>query len=92
MDYMRQDPMPTANGALSWANKPPHPNALRGATDVFLSKDYLQASGELGYPITVPGVTSAIPGADALNYAELPDLPQDQLTSLSQYFKAIFTA
>lgn len=91
LDYIRQDPMPTANGALSWANKPPHPNAQRALTDVFLSKDYLQASGDLGYPITVPGVTSAIPGADTLNYEELPDLPADQLNSLSQYFKGIFS-
>jgi iron(III) transport system substrate-binding protein len=91
MDYLHQDPMPTANGALSWANKPAHPNALRALTDVFLSKDYLQASGDLGYPITVPGVTSAIAGADSLNYAELPDLPQDQLATLSQYFKGIFS-
>jgi iron(III) transport system substrate-binding protein len=91
MDYLRQDPMPTANGALTWANKPPHPNAQRAITDVFLSQDYLQASGDLGYPITVPGVKSAIPGADSLNYQELPELPQDQLTQLGQYFKGIFS-
>ena len=92
MDYMRQDPMPVGNGALAWASKPPHPNALLAVSDLFLSHDYLQASGDLGYPITVPGIKSAIPGADSLNYVQMPDLPKDQADAFTQYLKGIFTS
>jgi iron(III) transport system substrate-binding protein len=78
MAYMKQDPMPAGNAAFTLASKAPHPEAQNALAELFLSRDYLQASGDLGYPITVPGVKSALPGADDLKYEELPDLPRDK--------------
>ncbi len=92
MDYMKMNPMPVGNGALAWATKPPHPNALLAVSDLFFSHDYLQASGNLGYPITAPGIKSAIPGADSLNYEEMPDLPKNQADDFTKYLKGIFAS
>jgi iron(III) transport system substrate-binding protein len=88
MGYMKQDPMPAGNAAFTLASKPPHPAAQQAVADLFLSTDYLQASGDLGYPITVPGVKSAIPGADGLKYQELPDLPKDKFDETVAFLNA----
>ena len=87
MAFMKQDPMPAGNAALALASKPPHPQASRALADLFLSRDFLQASGDLGYPITVPGVKSAIPGADEQNYEILPELPKETFDEMSAYLK-----
>ncbi len=86
--YMRRNPMPAGNAAFTLASKAPHPEAQKALADLFLSSDYLQASGDLGYPITVPGVKSAIPGADELNYEELPNLPKDKFDDMVSFLNA----
>jgi iron(III) transport system substrate-binding protein len=88
MGYMKQDPMPAGNAALTLAGKPPHPEALAAVADLFLSTDYLQASGDLGYPMTVPGVKSAIPGADQINYEVLPNLPKEKFDETVAFLNA----
>jgi hypothetical protein len=85
--FMPQNPMPAGNAALALASKPPHPQASRALGDLFLSKDFLQASGDLGYPITVPGVKSAIPGADEQNYELLPELSKETFDDMAAYLK-----
>jgi hypothetical protein len=80
--------MPAGNAALALASKPPHPEALAAVADLFLSTDYLQASGDLGYPMTVPGVKSAIPGADQINYEVLPSLPKDKFDETVAFLNA----
>jgi iron(III) transport system substrate-binding protein len=90
MAFMAQDPMPTTSGAFALAANPPHPNASKALADLFLSESYLQASGDLGYPITLPGVKSAIPEANGLNYEDVPELPQAKFDESQTYFKGIF--
>jgi iron(III) transport system substrate-binding protein len=85
LGYMKQDPMPAGNAAFTMASKAPHPAAQAALADLFLSTDYLQASGDLGYPITVPGVKSAIPGADQINYELLPDLPKEKFDETAAF-------
>ncbi len=89
MDYMRIDPMAAGNGAFALASKPPHPEATKAAADLFFSKEYLQLSGDLGYPITVPGVKSAIPGADTISYEPLPELPKDKFDEMTKYLTSL---
>jgi iron(III) transport system substrate-binding protein len=89
MDYMRMDPMAAGNGAFALASKPPHPEATKACADLFFSKEYLQLSGDLGYPITVPGVKSAIPGADSITYELLPDLPKDKFDEMRKYLTSL---
>lgn len=90
MAYMKQDPMPAINGAFAMAAKPAHPEAAKALAKVFLSKGYMQAIAGLGYPVTVPGIKSALPGADQLTYQDIPFLPPDQLKAAQAYFKGIF--
>jgi iron(III) transport system substrate-binding protein len=85
LGYMKQDPMPAGNAAFTMASKAPHPAAQAALADLFLSTDYLQASGDLGYPITVPGVKSAIPGADQINYEVLPNLPKEKFDETAAF-------
>lgn len=89
MDYMRMNPMVAGNGAFALASKPPHPEATKVTEDLFFSKEYLQLSGDLGYPITVPGVKSAIPGADQIDYELLPDLPKDKFDEMRKYLTSL---
>lgn len=89
MDYMRMNPMVAGNGAFALASKPPHPEATKAAADLFFSKEYLQLSGDLGYPITVPGVKSAIPGADQIDYELLPDLSKDKFDEMMAWLKSL---
>jgi iron(III) transport system substrate-binding protein len=90
MGYMKLNPMQAGNGAFALASQPPHPNAAVALADVFFSPEYLQASGDLGYPITLPGVKSAIPGADEITYESLPELSRDRYEEMREYLRGFF--
>ncbi len=90
MAFMKQDPMPTTSGSFAMSANPPHPNSAAALADLFLSKDFLQASGDLGYPITMEGIKDAIPEANGLNYEDVPQLPPDKFNASQTYFKGIF--
>lgn len=90
MAFMKQDPMPSTSGAFSLSANVPHPNTAAAMSDLFLSSEFLQASGDLGYPITLPGVKSAIAEANGLNYEDVPELASDKFNSAQSYFKGIF--
>ena len=90
MDYVPLNPMLATTGSFALAAQAPHPNAAKATADLFLSKQYLQASGDLGYPVTFPGVTSALHGADQINFQPLPLLEGDKFTQAQNYFKGIF--
>lgn len=92
MDYMRQDPFPAADASFAQVSSPAHPAALKVTSDVLLSQEYLQSAGDLGYPVTVAGVNSALPGVNSYNYIHLPDPSPDQLDSFTAYLKGIFAA
>jgi iron(III) transport system substrate-binding protein len=84
-------PTTTGNfGLINLWNNAPHPNAAKALADLFLSEKYLQASGDLGYPVTMPGIKSAIPEANGLTYADLPMLEGDKFNDAQSYFKGIF--
>jgi iron(III) transport system substrate-binding protein len=90
MAFMKQDPMPTTSGSFALSANAPHPNTAKAMADLFLSEAFLQASGDLGYPVTLPGVKSAIADANGLNYEDVPVLPQAKFDEAQTYFKGIF--
>lgn len=90
MGFMKQDPMPTTSGAFALSANPPHPNTASALANLFLSPEYLQPSGDLGYPITLPGIKSAIKEANGLNYQDVPQLAPAKFKEAQTYFKGIF--
>jgi iron(III) transport system substrate-binding protein len=90
MNFVPLNPMYATSGAFALSANAPHPNAAKATADLFLSSDYLQASADLGYPVTLPGLKSAIPGADSLNFELIPEFPEDKFNSAQTYFKGIF--
>ncbi|HEY8693940.1 MAG TPA: extracellular solute-binding protein [Chloroflexota bacterium] len=88
--FMKQDPMPTTSGSFALSANAPHPNTASAMADLFLSPEYLQPSGDLGYPVTLPGIKSAIPEANGLNYEDVPQLAPDKFNEAQTYFKGIF--
>jgi iron(III) transport system substrate-binding protein len=90
MGFMKQDPMPTTSGAFALSANAPHPNTAAAMSDQFLSSEFLQASGDLGYPVTLPGVKSTIADANGLNYEDVPELTPDKFNESQTYFKGIF--
>lgn len=89
MDFVRLNPMQAGNAAFAFLTKPPHPEAAKAIGDLFLSPDFLKASGDLGYPITVPGVKSAIPGADEITYQVLPEIEKAKFDEMNAYLTGI---
>jgi iron(III) transport system substrate-binding protein len=90
MAYMKQNPMPAINGAFAIAAQPAHPEAVKALERVFLSRGYMEAIAQLGYPVTVAGIQSALPGASDLTYTNIPWLPPDKFNEAQAYFKAVF--
>lgn len=89
MDFVRLNPMQAGNAAFAFLSNPPHPEAAKAVGDLFLSQDFLKASGDLGYPVTVPGVKSAIPGADEITYEVLPVLEKAKFDEMNAYLTGI---
>lgn len=90
MAYVKLDPMYANNSGFAIASSPPHPNAVLALGDVFLSRDFLQASGDLGYRVNYPGVKSAIAGVEELRIEPLPNLSPQQLEEMMTYLKGFF--
>jgi iron(III) transport system substrate-binding protein len=90
MAYMPLNPMLANNSGFALASNPPHPKAALAVGDVFLSREFLQASGDLGYPVHFPGVKSAIPGVDELTIEPLPELSSQQIEEMMTYLKGFF--
>lgn len=90
MDYVRLSPTYANNSGFALASNPPHPKTALALADVFLSRDFLQASGDLGYRVNFPGVKSAIPGVDELRIEPLPTLSPKELEDMTSYLKGFF--
>jgi ABC-type Fe3+ transport system substrate-binding protein len=90
MAFMKQDPMPTTSGSFALSSHAPHPATAAALAGLFLSPEFLQASGDLGYPVTLPGVKSAIAEANGLNYEDVPELAPDKFNAAQAYFKGVF--
>jgi iron(III) transport system substrate-binding protein len=88
--YMRMDPMPATGLTLGLAAEPAHAHAAPALADMMLSTEFLQKVAGLGYPVNAPGVKSAIPGADGLNFDVLPALEPAKTEEMVAYVKGIF--